>query len=222
MKFKVVARTGTDTSFVPPVLTTPPFLGPSNRVRQVSVNELDSASQLACFDANGVLVAVPPSQCLLQDPTNSVGPYGPTKSLLGTVNADGTGNPLHWADDITENPALNSTETWEILDTTADAHPIHVHLVHFRVLSRQIATADSPNFNGHNIGARRGPEPWETGFKDTVIVYPGEITRIQATFDIAGLYVWHCHILEHEDNEMMRPYCVGSQKTCPVQIAPGA
>jgi FtsP/CotA-like multicopper oxidase with cupredoxin domain len=53
------------------------------------------------------------------------------------------------------------------------------------------------------------PEPWETGWKDTVIVYPGQITRIKARFDRPGLYVWHCHILEHEDNEMMRPYHVG-------------
>ena len=54
------------------------------------------------------------------------------------------------------------------------------------------------------------PQPWETGFKDTVIAYPGEITRVKAKFDIAGLYVWHCHIVEHEDNEMMRPYVVSA------------
>jgi len=53
------------------------------------------------------------------------------------------------------------------------------------------------------------PQPWEIGFKDTVIAYPGEITRVKATFDVEGLYVWHCHIVEHEDNEMMRPYYVG-------------
>ena len=52
------------------------------------------------------------------------------------------------------------------------------------------------------------PEPWETDWKDTVIAYPDEITRIKARFDIAGLYVWDCHIVEHEDNEMMRPYRV--------------
>jgi len=51
--------------------------------------------------------------------------------------------------------------------------------------------------------------PRETGWKDTVISYPGEITRIKARFDKKGLYVWHCHIVEHEDNEMMRPYRVG-------------
>ena len=53
------------------------------------------------------------------------------------------------------------------------------------------------------------PHAWEKGLKDTVIANPGEITRFMATFDLPGLYVWHCHILEHEDNEMMRPYYVG-------------
>ena len=55
----------------------------------------------------------------------------------------------------------------------------------------------------------RPPEPWETGFKDTVIAYPGEVTRIRAQFKTPGQFVWHCHIVEHEDNEMMRPYRIG-------------
>jgi len=55
----------------------------------------------------------------------------------------------------------------------------------------------------------RGPEPWERGYKDTVIAYPGEVTRVKALFDRPGLFVWHCHIVEHEDNEMMRPYVIG-------------
>ena len=58
-------------------------------------------------------------------------------------------------------------------------------------------------------GRVREPEAWETGWKDTVIAYPGEVTRIKAKFDIEGQYVWHCHIVEHEDNEMMRPFRVG-------------
>jgi FtsP/CotA-like multicopper oxidase with cupredoxin domain len=59
------------------------------------------------------------------------------------------------------------------------------------------------------------PEVWETGPKDTVIVYPGWITRVKANFDLEGLYVWHCHILSHEDNEMMRPFYVGP---CPTDL----
>ena len=54
-----------------------------------------------------------------------------------------------------------------------------------------------------------GPEPWETGFKDTVVAYPGQVTRVRAVFNTPGQFVWHCHILEHEDNEMMRPYRIG-------------
>ena len=58
-------------------------------------------------------------------------------------------------------------------------------------------------------GTVEPPEPWETGFKDTVIAYPGQVTRIRARFGTAGQFVWHCHIVEHEDNEMMRPYRIG-------------
>ena len=53
------------------------------------------------------------------------------------------------------------------------------------------------------------PEAWETGFKDTVIAYPGQVTRVRAQFTTPGQFVWHCHIVEHEDNEMMRPYRIG-------------
>jgi len=125
---------------------------------------------------------------------------GPVAALLGTLNPDGTPNLLFWHDPITENPGLDATETWEIYNFTVDAHPIHIHEVLFKVLERQVI-AD---------GSIRPPEAWETGWKDTVISYPGEITRVSTTFDLPGLYVWHCHIVEHEDNEMMRPYHVGA------------
>jgi FtsP/CotA-like multicopper oxidase with cupredoxin domain len=72
--------------------------------------------------------------------------------------------------------------------------------VKFKVVDRQVIGAATPI----------PPEADETGWKDTVIAYPGEVTRVAATFDIDGLYVWHCHIVEHEDNEMMVPYCVGN------------
>lgn len=124
---------------------------------------------------------------------------GPRAALLGTVAPDG--RPLHrdWDDPITENPALGATEIWEIHNFTPDAHPIHIHEVQFQVVNRE-------RFDNH---VARPPERWETGFKDTVIAYPQEVTRVKATFDRAGLFVWHCHIVEHEDNEMMRPYRVG-------------
>ena len=107
------------------------------------------------------------------------------------------GVALGWDDEVTENPSVGDTEIWEIHNHTMDGHPIHVHLVQFEVLDRQAEGADP-----------RAPEPNELGPKDTVIAYPHEVTRIRARFDKAGLFVWHCHILEHEDHEMMRPFRV--------------
>ncbi len=99
---------------------------------------------------------------------------------------------------LTENPAVGVTEIWEVYNFTQDAHPIHIHELQFRVVDRQ-------PFGG----ASRPPESWETAFKDSVIAYAAEITRVKATFKVRGRFVWHCHIVEHEDNEMMRPYVVG-------------
>jgi FtsP/CotA-like multicopper oxidase with cupredoxin domain len=103
---------------------------------------------------------------------------------------------------VTENPTRGDTEDWEMYNFTADAHPIHLHLVRFEVLGRRAI----PGF----VPVAPVVQPWESGFKDTVISYPGEITTIRAKFEIEGLYVWHCHIVEHEDNEMMRPYVVSA------------
>jgi Putative multicopper oxidases len=90
-----------------------------------------------------------------------------------------------------------------------DAHPIHIHQVQFQVINREA-------FMGPNAGTIYPPEAWETGFKDTVIVYPDQLTRVKAQWTLPGLFVWHCHILEHEDNEMMRPYEVlaGTLQVC--------
>jgi spore coat protein A, manganese oxidase len=123
---------------------------------------------------------------------------GPVAALLGTLRPDGTGNPLGWDEPVTESPALGATEVWELHNFTEDAHPIHIHEVQFEVVNRE-----------HFEGGVRGPEPSETGLKDTVIAYPEQITRVRTTFDRLGLFVWHCHLVEHEDNEMMRPYSIG-------------
>ncbi|UCH52941.1 MAG: multicopper oxidase domain-containing protein [Pseudomonadota bacterium] len=134
--------------------------------------------------------------------------FGRVKPMLGTL-ADGA---LGWDAPISESPRLGATEVWRIVNATEDAHPVHLHLVQFRVLDRQ--KFDSKAFEPGKpdtlklLGRPRPAEPNESGWKDTVMVLPGELVRLAATFDLAGLFVWHCHILEHEDHEMMRPYRV--------------
>jgi spore coat protein A len=130
---------------------------------------------------------------------------GPVAALLGTYDpGTDTPTPLMWRDAITENPVVGAVEEWKMYNLTEDAHPIHIHLIQFQVVSRAAIDGGPSVVNGPN-----GVEDWETGFKDTVIAYPGEVTTVKARFDIPGLFVWHCHIVEHEDNEMMRPYAVG-------------
>jgi spore coat protein A len=132
---------------------------------------------------------------------------GPVAALLGTWDPNAEegeeATPLLWGSPITENPALGGVEEWAMYNVTEDAHPIHIHLVQFEVLGRE-AIGGGPSVAGSN-----DPLPWEMGFKDTVIAYPSEVTRVKMKFDYPGFYVWHCHIVEHEDNEMMRPYHVG-------------
>jgi FtsP/CotA-like multicopper oxidase with cupredoxin domain len=173
--------------------------------------------------------------------------------LTGQMNGS-----IAWHSPTTENPALDTTEEWEIWNMTGDAHPVHLHLVNFEVLGRQEINMDSnadddgfipagstPADDGaylvtqptvqHNSVAG-DPTTYGVGFrivqptnptdvygsavsqpggyventpKDMVIALPGQITRIKATFDKPGRYVWHCHILSHEDHEMMRVLHVG-------------
>jgi spore coat protein A len=124
-------------------------------------------------------------------------------------------NNAHWSMPVTEKPILDSTEIWELVNTTDDSHPIHLHLVRFQILDRRTFSVDDYWSNGtvKYKGPAIPPEPGEAGWKDTVRADPGMVTRIIARFEgFAGRYVWHCHILEHEDNEMMRPFEVVSAK----------
>jgi len=118
-------------------------------------------------------------------------------------------NNAHWNMPVTENPALNSVEIWSLLNFTDDSHPIHLHGVRFQILDRRSFEPEYYYKGGQirYIGATIPPFANELGWKDTVQVPPGTVTRIITKFDgYPGRYVWHCHILEHEDNEMMRPY----------------
>jgi spore coat protein A len=139
-----------------------------------------------------------------------------TRLLTLDDQEDGMGNPKTmllngsgWRSAVTESPVLGSTEIWSFVNRTEDVHPIHLHAVKFQVLDRR--EFDPVAFMLyralHYKGPAVQPEPAEMGWKDTVRALPNMVTRIVVPFDgYAGRYVWHCHLLEHEDNEMMRPY----------------
>jgi spore coat protein A len=165
--------------------------------------------------------AVATRQLLLaenDDPTTG----DPIKGMLGTLASGG----LHWSAPVTEDPRNNTTEVWEFYNTTTDAHPMHVHLVRFQVLNRQKFDLNHFQSTGE-IRFLAPPEEPEANekpaWKDVVKVFPGDansgvgsVTRVIQRFELpngasappadAPPYVWHCHILEHEDNDMMRPY----------------
>ncbi|TQM57311.1 FtsP/CotA-like multicopper oxidase with cupredoxin domain [Humibacillus xanthopallidus] len=137
---------------------------------------------------------------------------GPAEARLGVVDDFGYASERMWADEVSENPIVGATEVWEFYNFTADAHPMHVHETTFEVVNRQALVTNEDGETeppARLVGDPRPPEPWESGFKDTVIAYPGEVTRIKAKFTNPGQFTWHCHIVEHEDNEMMRPYRIG-------------
>jgi FtsP/CotA-like multicopper oxidase with cupredoxin domain len=164
------------------------------------------------------------------------GPNGPAEVLL---------NGQKWSAPISELPIVGSTQIWELVNLTADTHPIHLHLVQFQLVNRQpfrtndynndwLTLNGEPPFdhptkvlsvNSYLDGPAIPPSPNETGWKDTIRANPNEVTRIIVRFapqDVDSVkpgenlfpfnpasgpgYVWHCHILDHEDNEMMRPY----------------
>jgi len=187
----------------------------------------------------GVFPNLPaPSRTRVLTLAEVMGALGPLEVLL-----DGQ----KWMAPYTENPLNGATEEWKIVNPTADSHPIHLHLVQFQLVSRQKFnvgkyTTDWAAANGvmwplmealmsptqqaalplssYLQGRPKMAPPNEQGWKDTVIMNPGEVTTIRVrwaqqdgnpyTFDptVGPGYVWHCHILEHEDNEMMRPYQV--------------
>ncbi|HXJ80819.1 MAG TPA: multicopper oxidase domain-containing protein [Candidatus Methylomirabilis sp.] len=133
--------------------------------------------------------------------------YGRIELLLGTVRQ----GAMTWGDAVTEDPRLDAVEIWEIHNATEDSHSIHLHLVQFQVLGHRSFRARVERRTLRDLrwlGKERPPLPLERGLKDTVPIPPGTCTRMVARFDRPGPYVWHCHMLSHEDHEMMRPYIV--------------
>jgi len=154
--------------------------------------------------------------------------FGRLQPLLGTVAGDlSSATAYTWFLPTTETPALGTTEVWEMYNFTGDGHPIHLHSLNFEILGRNAITFTSdegepgqpvmqhngafgvvPTISDIAVGApvtlSAGDGYYETAPKDMVTALPGQVTRIRATFDVPGRFVWHCHILSHEDHEMMR------------------
>ena len=234
-----------------------------NKTRQLTLNEVMGMP----VTVGGVAWPGGPSEILVNNThwdglSAMPGMAGPA---MGTVRPDFTPVTIGGLTQyLSEVPNEGDTEVWEIVNLTADAHPIHLHLVQFQILNRQkfdlkkYSAAYAAAFPGlvyqpaygppldyatGNLRALGGnpdvvpflkaaptpPSANEAGWKDTVLVPPGQVTRIvvrwapaelgvgidplqyKYAFDPAALgqgYVWHCHIIDHEDNEMMRPTAV--------------
>lgn len=136
--------------------------------------------------------------------------YGRSRHLLGTAE-EPSGIPMMAP--ATETPTLGDTERWSLANHTSLSHPVHLHLVHFQVLGRQPVSDYDPDADGIDLEALEGPEPFELGWNDVVTVHPSEVVHVIAHFgefegqftDRTGRYMWHCHMVEHEDHDMMRP-----------------
>jgi FtsP/CotA-like multicopper oxidase with cupredoxin domain len=193
MRFRVVESTGPDNSSIAtPGAGYVTRLGGATHTRQLTLDEL-------------------------------MGPNGPIMAMI---------NMTHFDEPATELPEVGSTEVWEFINTTGDAHPVHLHLVQYQLVNRQkfqvnryararanSPSMDPPDVTPYLVGRPTPPNPEEAGWKDTFKMLPGEVTRVIVrfkpqdegeafAFDATAEpgYVYHCHILEHEDNDMMRPY----------------
>jgi len=156
--------------------------------------------------------------------------YGRLIQTIGTSTSQSLNNQglktwgLPYMSNATETPAAGSTEVWQILNLTGDTHPIHFHLVNVQIIQRQPFSGD-PSSGISFTGPPMPPDPNEIGWKDTVRMNPGEVTTVIMNFALPNVptaamqnavsprtggheYVWHCHILEHEEHDMMRPLIV--------------
>jgi spore coat protein A, manganese oxidase len=134
-------------------------------------------------------------------------------------------NGMHFYDPYTEIPRLGSTEVWGWVNTTMDVHPMHMHDVRFKILDRTPFDVQEYLNNGDIVynGPTTLPDPYEDGWKDIALCPPGQVTRWIASFDdYTGAYMDHCHILDHEENEMMRPFLVMPSDWADVRLTLGA
>jgi spore coat protein A len=218
MRFNVVAATGTDiplaigketdltTGIDPSIVgrfTVNPLEPPAGvRVRQLTLNE-------------------------------DVDAYGRLIQQLGTNEITAHGDfSRAYTDPATEVVKVGDVEVWEIANLTGDTHPIHFHLVNVQLLSRRPFDPSPSIYTGQPTytGPATGPDPTELGWKETVKMNPGEVTRVIMKFNLPSVpfsvpssprtggqeYVWHCHILEHEEHDMMRPLIVENRQFMPI------
>ncbi len=212
LRFKVVPATSADpplhittSTDLTPDLT--PFLVPPGVAVQKGVLNLPPG--------------VPVRQLTLNEAFDG---YGRLIQLLGTNQAQNGAFGRAYEDPATETPSAGATEVWQIANLTGDTHPIHFHLVNVQVLGRQPFNVDTYSGTPSYTGPARGPDRTELGWKETVRMHPGEVTTVIMRFDLPAApphvvvplsprtggheYVWHCHILEHEEHDMMRPLVV--------------
>lgn len=171
---------------------------------------------------NGVLhlpPGVPVRQLTLNETSDG---YGRLLQLLGTNQSVNDDFGRAYMDPATETVAAGATEVWQIANLTGDTHPIHWHLVNVQVLGRQPFNVDSYTGTPSYTGPARVPARTELGWKETVRMNPDEVTTVIMQFDLpktpftvpasprtgGNEYVWHCHILEHEEHDMMRPLVI--------------
>lgn len=244
------------------------------KTRQLTLNEVMGMPATVTDPVTGVTAAYPggPLEILVNNTKWGGGVDQGTNSCLRSDFRQVTIGGVTTC--YSETPTEGDTEVWEIVNLTADAHPIHLHLVQFQLLNRQNfnvskynkayaaafptalyqpgygpplsygpSTASGNKYGGNPDiapwlqGLVKPPLPQEAGWKDTVVTYPGQVTRIAVrwapmdlptttavaslhfTFDPSGAnghgYVWHCHIIDHEDNEMMRPDTVDLNPAAP-------
>jgi spore coat protein A len=191
MQFRVVPPTSLDTSFKPTgnyVLRRGAGAGAAELPLTIGTMTANNVRKVALFEM--------------------MDEFGRMQPMLGTP----AGFKM-FMDPVTEVIKLGNTEVWEIFNNTPDAHPIHLHLVKFQLINRQGFTATLDPLTGAMSKIKyakkvTAPTAMELSWQDTIIVYPGEVVRVKATFDLPGKYVWHCHILSHEEHDMMRPFVV--------------
>ena len=129
---------------------------------------------------------------------------------LGRIKYLLNGKP--WSDAVTETVQLGDVEVWEFVNQTPDAHPMHLHLGQFQILERTQRPFQMP----------MPVEAYERGWEDTIIINARESVKLLTRFDqFAGRFVWHCHVLEHEDHEMMRPFEVADRVPEPTSLSIG-